>query len=291
MLIQRIITAVALLAILLPALFAATAMPFVVCAWVLLSLGAWEWARLNGVGFGGSVGYGLVCAVMCVGAYGLSWSQGFGGVWATVWLIAGAAWVLGGAWCLAKGVIGWGALPRSMRLLVGLAVLFLAWLAVAQARQIGANFLLSALALVWVADIGAYAGGRMLSRYWPPKLAPAISPGKTWMGAISGAMCSLLLAGIWIWAERMHGGVAWGAASLPTRLYTAGPLMLLIGVVFVVAMAIVGDLFESLMKRAAGAKDSSRLLPGHGGVLDRVDALLPAVPLALMLAALLERLA
>ncbi len=288
MLIQRIITAVALLAILLPALFASTALPFVVCAWVLLSLGAWEWARLNGLAFGGSVVYALVCAVLCFVAYFLSWTQGFGGVWASVWLVVGAAWVLGGAWCLAKGVVGWAGLSQVFRLGLGLAVLFTAWLAVAQSRQIGANFLLSAMALVWVADIGAYAGGRMLSKHWPVKLAPAISPGKTWVGAISGVVCSFGLALLWVWADRTWGSVL-GASSLPSRLLSAGPHLLLVGIVFLVAMAIVGDLFESLMKRAAGAKDSSRLLPGHGGVLDRVDALLPAIPLALMLAALLER--
>ena len=290
MLLPRVLTAIALLAVLLPALFAATPLPFVVCAWVLLSLAAWEWARLNGAGGRHAVAYGLFCAALCVVAYTLGWSSAGAPVWASVWLLVTAAWVLLSTLSVTKGVTGWRAVPAGFRLSMGLCVLFFAWLSVAQARSLGVNFLLSALALVWVADIGAYAGGRMLSRHLPTKLAPAISPGKTWVGAASGLVASLVLAVCWVALEQRYSGAAmsWGAPSLPARLSQAGVLLMVLGVAAYVALAIVGDLFESLIKRAAGAKDSSALLPGHGGVLDRVDALLPTMPMALMLANVLE---
>ena len=141
------------------------------------------------------------------------------------------------------------------------------------ARLVGLGFLLSVLLLVWMADIAAYFGGKVFGRR---KLAPAISPGKTWEGAISGLLGVVLLAACWIWADP-HG------ASLYARLWALGPVLAVLSLVFLVAMSVVGDLAESLVKRSAGAKDSSQLLPGHGGVLDRVDALLPVLPLAMML--------
>ena len=111
------------------------------------------------------------------------------------------------------------------------------------------------------------------------KLAPAISPGKSWEGAISGFIGVLLLAVIALWASR-QGWVAPG--HLFDRLWALGPLLAAAALVFLTAMSVVGDLVESLVKRAAGVKDSSALLPGHGGVLDRIDALLPVLPLAMM---------
>ena len=151
----------------------------------------------------------------------------------------------------------------------------------AQARTIGINFLLSILTLVWAADIFAYFAGRTFGgRFSRGKLAPAISPGKSWEGVWGGMLGVLALALAWRWAD-----AAWTAEvpSLYTRLGRAGWWLFLIALVFMAAMSVVGDLLESLVKRSAGVKDSSGLLPGHGGVLDRVDALLPTLPLALML--------
>jgi phosphatidate cytidylyltransferase len=163
----------------------------------------------------------------------------------------------------------------------GLLALLLTWLAVAQARVIGINFLLSILVLVWVADIFAYFAGRAFGgRFTRSKLAPSISPGKSWEGVWGGMAGVVTLAFVWRWAD-----AAWAASvpSLYSHLGQKGVWLLLIAVVFMAAMSVVGDLFESLVKRSAGVKDSSGLLPGHGGVLDRVDALLPALPLAMML--------
>jgi len=181
-------------------------------------------------------------------------------------------------------VAGWSSIPHGVRLPVGLLALWLAWLAVAQARFVGINFLLSILVLVWVADIFAYFAGRAFGgRVAAGKLAPSISPGKSWEGVWGGMAGVVTLAFLWAWADRALGA---GVASFYTRLSIHGGWLLLIAVLFMAAMSVVGDLVESLIKRSAGVKDSSGLLPGHGGVLDRVDALLPTLPLAMMLVTL-----
>lgn len=281
MLKQRIITAIALLAILLPALFWPSPVPFAVVALILISAASWEWGRLNGLGQGAAVLAAGVCLLLCVG----SWFLGLlARPLPTVWTIAGGLWVLGGAWLLRIGVDGWPRIPRPLRLAAGVLALWLAWLAVVQARVIGINFLLSVLALVWVADIFAYLAGRTLGlKFTKSKLAPTISPGKSWEGVWGGMAAVLVLAAAWTAADS-----AWQAQvpSLYTRLAARGLWLLALGAIFLAAMSVVGDLVESLVKRSAGVKDSSGLLPGHGGVLDRVDALLPTLPLALMLASL-----
>jgi phosphatidate cytidylyltransferase len=283
MLKQRIITAVILLAILLPALFYPVPEPFVAIVLVLIAAGAWEWGRLNGCGQPASLALAAACLALC----GLAWQAG----WLQrplpmLWSVWGAAWVLGGAWLLRAGVAGWPRIPRAVRLVGGLLALWLAWLAVAQARVIGVNFLLSVLLLVWMADIAAYFAGRAFGlKFTRSRLAPSISPGKSWEGVWGGMVGVVVLAVAWVAADS-HFQVA--SASLYTRLAGAGWWLLLVAVVFLAALSVVGDLVESLVKRSAGAKDSSGLLPGHGGVLDRVDALLPTLPLAMMLATLIR---
>jgi phosphatidate cytidylyltransferase len=282
MLKQRIITAVVLLAILLPALFWPSPIPFAVVTLLLLAAGAWEWGRLNGLGQAGSVAAATACLVLCA----VSWTAGLlDRPMPVLWSVAGAAWVLAGAWLLRAGVAGWPHIPRVVRLVAGILALWLAWLAVAQARVFGINFLLSVLVLVWVADIAAYAAGRTFGlKFTKRKLAPTISPGKSWEGVWGGMAGVLVLAVAWTLADR-----AWqaGVPSLYTRLAAGGWWLLVIAAVFLASMSVLGDLVESLIKRAAGVKDSSHLLPGHGGVLDRVDALLPTLPLAMMLATLM----
>jgi phosphatidate cytidylyltransferase len=282
MLKQRIITAVVLLAILLPALFWPSPVPFAVVTLLLLAAGAWEWGRLNGLGQAGSVAAALACLVLCAA----SWSAGLlERPMPLLWSVAGAVWVLVGAWLLRVGVAGWPNIPRAVRLVAGVLALWLAWLAVAQARVFGINFLLSVLVLVWVADIAAYAAGRAFGlKFTKNKLAPTISPGKSWEGVWGGMAGVLVLAVAWTLADR---ALQASVPSLYTRLAAGGWWLLVIAAVFLASMSVLGDLVESLIKRAAGVKDSSRLLPGHGGVLDRVDALLPTLPLAMMLATLM----
>jgi phosphatidate cytidylyltransferase len=198
-----------------------------------------------------------------------------------VWWLAALVWVVGGALALRNGPSSWPQLPRLLRSVLGLAALWVAWLAISHARGIGINFILSVFCMVWVADIAAYFGGR---RFGKRKLAPTISPGKSWEGVYSGLGGVFLLALAWLAVEAR---VATDSLSLFGQLLEhLGWLAGLLALAFLAGMSVVGDLVESLVKRAAGAKDSSRLLPGHGGVLDRVDALVPVFPLALALLSL-----
>lgn len=278
MLKQRIITALVLLVFLLPALFWPSLWPFALLMLVMIGAAGWEWGRLNGLASGPAALLGLAIAAAGLLAYGAGWAVEVPGV---VWWIAMVLWVLGGAWILARGVSRWPALPATVRLLVGAVVLWLVWLAMTQAKARGVNFLLSVFVLVWAADIAAYFGGRAFGRR---KLAPAISPGKSWEGVWSGMIGVLLLAAAWVAFDR---GTAQTVPSLYSDLLARLGLGAgLLALAFLAALSVVGDLFESLVKRSAGAKDSSALLPGHGGVLDRIDALLPVFPLALALCAL-----
>jgi len=283
MLLQRVITALALLAVLLPALFWPSPIPFAVVVLVLLTAGAWEWGRLNGLARAGALACGAACLALCA----LAWQAGLvGRPLPVMWAGAGVLWVLGGAWVLRRGVGGWPHLARSLRVVVGVLLLWLAWLALAQARAIGINFLLSVFVLVWAADVAAYFAGRAFGlRLVSVRLAPAISPGKSWEGVWGGMLAVLAVALVWRQVDATWGQAGGWSASLYTRLGEQGPVLLVLSLLFLAAMSVVGDLVESLVKRAAGAKDSSGLLPGHGGVLDRVDALLPVLPLAMMLAA------
>lgn len=276
MLKQRVITAIVLLAILLPALFYKTPMPFCALALLMIGAGAWEWGRLNAFGQAGSFGLAALCVLAC----SLSW---YGGLLdrplPLLWAVFGAVWVLAGGWLLRVGVAGWSKIPKALRLCGGLVALWLAWLAIAQARVMGIEFLLSVLVLVWVADIFAYFSGRALGgRFSKGKLAPSISPGKSWEGVWGGMAGVVALSLAWVF---------WGGNTLYSQLVQRhGIVLMLLAVIFLAAMSVVGDLVESLIKRSAGVKDSSGLLPGHGGVLDRVDALLPTLPLAMMLVTL-----
>lgn len=278
MLKQRVITAIVLLLILLPALFYQSSLPFCAIALFLIAAGAWEWARLNGLGKQASVWFGFGCFATCAVAW---WMGVLEQSFRFLWILTGSAWVLVGAWVLRSGVSGWSGHSRFVRLVAGFLALCLAWLAVAQARVVGINFLLSILVLVWVADIFAYFAGRAFGgRFSASKLAPSISPGKSWEGVWGGMAGVVALAFLWRWAD---GSGAQVVPSLFSQLGTRSGWLLLVAAVFMAAMSVVGDLFESLVKRSAGVKDSSGLLPGHGGVLDRVDALLPTLPLAMML--------
>jgi phosphatidate cytidylyltransferase len=137
-------------------------------------------------------------------------------------------------------------------------------------------FLLSVMAIVWVADIGAYFSGKAFGKR---KLAPSISPGKSWEGAIGGGIAVLVLASLSV----VYGGDAF-ADTFAARVahgWAGRPCWRIL--VLMVAASVVGDLFESQLKRRAGMKDSSNLLPGHGGVLDRIDALIPVLPLAALI--------
>lgn len=283
MLKQRVITALILLAILLPAIFYSDPLPFTMIVLAMLVAASWEWARLNHLSRNASVATAALTAVVAV----LAWQAG--GLQAShfsLWLLAGSAWVLASAALIKGGVESWARVPLTIRWIAGLMALWVAGLAMVQARAIGVNFLFSVLTLVWVADVFAYFFGRALGlKFTKSKLAPAISPGKSWEGAWGGALGVVVLAFAWVWLDAATQAEV---ASFYTRIWERSGWVLLVAALLMAAMSVVGDLVESLIKRSAGVKDSSQLLPGHGGVLDRIDALLPTLPLAMMLTSLVH---
>ena len=280
MLRQRIITAVIMLAVLVAALWSASPVPFIVLALVMMAAAAWEWARLNGVQGAGALALGAAMVLAC----GLSWWAGWVEEPFRAWWLVVALWVVVGGLLISVGVDGWSRVPAFLRLALGPAALWVAWLAVVQARMVGVNFLLSVLALVAAADIAAYFAGRAFGgQLVARKLAPSISPNKSWEGVFGGMAGVLLLAALWIFFDRQIAPADW-SRSLYSHLWQGGGLVWLVpSVIALAGLSVVGDLVESLVKRAAGAKDSSQLLPGHGGVLDRIDAQLPTLPFAMAL--------
>jgi phosphatidate cytidylyltransferase len=272
---QRIVTAVVLLALLIPALWSDAAWPFPILTLAFVAAAGWEWARLNGAAGPGALGWAAVVALAGLLAWWAAWS---GTDLHGVVVVAALAWLLGGPWALRSGADGWARAPATARRVLGVGVVIAAWVALVEARVQGLAFVLSVFCTVWVADIAAYAGGRAFGRR---KLAPRISPGKSWEGALSGVLAVWVLAGGWMTLQSSWPVLGPSLFSaLHERFGLVPGLVLLTGLV---GMSVVGDLFESLLKRAAHVKDSSALLPGHGGVLDRIDALLPVFPLALAL--------
>lgn len=281
MLKQRIITALLMLAVLIPAVFYPNPAVFAWVAMGLIAAAAWEWARLNQCAPALAWASGGICVAMCLASWGVGW---VGAAPKLLWICAGAAWVLVAAWLLGAGVPAWVRVPQPLRWFGGMLALWVAWLAVVQARTMGINFLFSVLVLVWAADVFAYFAGRTFGgKFFARKLAPSISPGKTWEGVCGGLAGVVLMAFAWrAWDQ--NGAV--DHLSLYTLISAHGTAFLVLAAFFLTMMSVAGDLVESLFKRSAGVKDSSNLLPGHGGVLDRVDALLPILPLAMVFATL-----
>ena len=257
MLKQRIITALILLPIALCGFFLLEGSGFALFIGLVVTLGAWEWARL--AGFEAQSARVVFAAVVAALLFGLHVFPDL------------APWVLGAAvlwWALATYLVL--TFPQSAahwsttatKLVIGLLILLPAWqgLVLIKAMPLGNWLIMAVMVLVWGADIGAYFSGR---KFGKRKLAPKVSPGKSWEGVFGGLLLSLLItAGV---------GVArdWSIVQL---------FLALIGAALIVLISVVGDLTESMFKRQAGIKDSSNLLPGHGGVLDRIDSLTAAIP-------------
>lgn len=257
MLKQRIITALILLPIALCGFFLLEGSAFALFIGLVVSLGAWEWARLAGFeAQPARVAYAVAVALLLF----------------LMHLVPGVApWVLGAAvlwWGLATFLVltyprtseQWsGAVPK---LLIGLLILLPAWQGLVFIKQLplGNGLIMAVMVLVWGADIGAYFSGKAFGKR---KLAPQVSPGKSWEGVYGGLALSLVIT------------VVVGLV----RDWSFGQTLLgLLGAAIVVFISVVGDLTESMFKRQSGIKDSSNLLPGHGGVLDRIDSLTAAIP-------------
>ena len=286
---QRIVTAIVLLALLVPALLANSSIPFAAFTLLMIAAAGWEWARLND--HPGGPAWMLGAAVGILAAAGWLWplmagAQADADLSPAPWTrpVIAAVALAGlalGPWSLFRGVVAWSRVSSRLRMTLGLLMLVVAWWSLTWAKLQGVAFILSTFCIVWVADVAAYAGGRTWGRR---KLAVSISPGKTWEGAMTAGFAVLSMGVVWVLFDQrgaLEGGQLSVFSVLQRRWGWVGMLVLL---TLLVAMSIVGDLVESLVKRAAGAKDSSQLLPGHGGVLDRIDALLPVFPLAVSLA-------
>ena len=271
MLKQRIATALVLLALLAVALTVARPYGFPLFALALVGIATGEWLRLLKLSMTTSI---VVAAVMIFALWVIDGTALGGPVAIATWSLATIVW-----FALAACLVLTGRFPPSDHWRLAYACLALlmpaaCWFALVAAYRQGLVFLVSVLAIVWAADIAAYFAGRAFGRR---KLAPAISPGKTWAGAIGGAVATIVLALLTIGVPQLGDSIF---AVLDRRL----PLVAVLGItLLLVILSVVGDLFESHLKRQCGVKDSGTLLPGHGGVFDRVDALLPIVPLAMLL--------
>ncbi|MES2160076.1 MAG: phosphatidate cytidylyltransferase [Pseudomonadota bacterium] len=275
MLKTRIITALVLLAVLLPVLFFNYFPAFAVVVTLFLGAAMWEGARLFGLSAMRARVVGIAGAVLFVFLLQHSGKPGalnalFGAA-CLLWLIRYAPSLGLGLPPLA-GAANW-----SLAITFSFAI-FACFFAIVSLYQHSAVYLLSVMALVWIADIGAYFSGKAFGKR---KLAPSISPGKSWEGAIGGGIAVLAIASL---SVLLAAGQPWlqdtFAFQLQARFGWAVALLVLL---LIVAASVIGDLFESQLKRRAAIKDSSNLLPGHGGVLDRIDALIPVLPLAALI--------
>jgi phosphatidate cytidylyltransferase len=266
MLKARVATALALACGFVAALYLLPQTGWIVFVALALAAAAWEWGALAGysrglrLSYAGLTAVGLIVASRAAGsgdpaAVGgmavLAWICGFAGVF---WIFVAPVW-------LARR---WGMGSGAAAALLGWLVLIPPGLALVALRGWEPGAVLAAMMAVWIADIAAYFCGRRFGRR---KLAPRISPGKTWEGALGAALAvtayALLL-------------VAWKQAGAPGPAALA---MLVLGSVAFTAVSVIGDLFESMLKRQSGMKDSGNWLPGHGGVLDRIDSLTSTLPL------------
>jgi phosphatidate cytidylyltransferase len=274
MLRQRVITALLMVAVLLPAVFAPGVQWLAGLGLLLIMAAGWEWGRLIGLQTQTAWWFGLTCGLICSLTW---WSDPVVLNQRPFWTALAVAWVLGASWMLHAGLRGWPGVPKGFKWVLGWLMLWGTWVALFNAKTIGTPFTLSVLLLVWAADIAAYFAGRAFGRH---KLAASISPGKTWEGVAGAVLGVVLLSQIWLQIDQT---MIDSSPSLFTRLQTMGTWACWACLLLLTAMSVAGDLVESLLKRCAGVKDSSGLLPGHGGVLDRIDALLPTLPLALCL--------
>lgn len=267
MLKTRIITALILAPIAVGGIFFLPPLGFALFTGAIITLGAWEWANLSGIeNAPGRVIYALVAAAILYGLLNVPFVV-------VLWL-ALAWWFC--CFLLVRsypaGSDKWGSVPA--RAVMGLFVLVPAWVGLNHLRTGGFEFgdssnnlllILYVFCVVWVADIGAYFAGRAFGK---AKLAPRVSPGKSWAGVWGG----LLAVGVF--------------ALLVSSLASAGTgeTVLLIGASLITGLvSVLGDLLESMLKRFRGIKDSSQLLPGHGGIMDRIDSLTAAIPVFALL--------
>ncbi|MBL8430018.1 MAG: phosphatidate cytidylyltransferase [Dechloromonas sp.] len=263
MLKTRVITALVIAALLIPAIFFLDRLAWSVLTGLIVAIAGWEFGRLSGFCSAGQWRFGISVGVLTVGTALLLPVKQQAVVGQGALILSVAFWLglvpfwLRHRW---QGVVHW------KMALVGLVVLLPTWYALIALRDLAPVWLFAALLFVALADIAAYFFGRAFGRN---KLAPNISPGKTWEGAWGGMATVTLLA---LGLQVGFGGF---------DIYRLAFLIVFMPLLTLVSIS--GDLFESLLKRQVGLKDSSQLLPGHGGVLDRIDSHTAALPLMALL--------
>ena len=275
MLITRILTATILLAVLLPILFLLPPLYVGIFFLLMVLASAWEWSRLIAPTARLSAWiYAAFCLLIILVMLAIkvpAWQF-------ALLLMATLFWLFLAPFILAKGMQLSLQQYRPFYSILGLIVLPATWFSLVILRDLGLIFLLTSIAFVWVADIGAYFVGKAFGKR---KLAREISPGKSIEGALGGLVLCYLYALLCVmylpFSETLFGALA----------IRFGWVSLFLLVTLLTVFSIFGDLFESQLKRLSGVKDSSHLLPGHGGVLDRVDALLPTMPMMALLAGLI----
>jgi len=268
---QRVATASVLLIVAVGALvWSSTAFAVVVTA--LLGFALAEWLQLTGAARSVAIVVALIVSAMLLAVL-LASSSAIEAFVLPLGVIAVAVWfaiVL----LLVQPKAMTLRLPRVIGMSLAVVLMLAAWFALMRFLSQGVIVLFSVLLIVWIADTAAYFAGRAFGRR---KLAPHISPGKTWAG-VAGAVLAVLVLALVIWVlvpdRRIYSN---------NLFASVGPAFALFLLALLVALSIAGDLFESLLKRQAGVKDSGQLLPGHGGVLDRVDAMLPLLPSAIVI--------
>ena len=274
MLRTRILTALVLVPAVLAALFLMPPLAWALTTLALIGVAAYEWARLTGFAtprwaavVGGALVIGLVLLFSPLAGFGRGWP---GAVVPAVCGVAALFWVfVAPPWVIAR----WPTQRRLPMLVLGWIVLIGAWVALVDLQARSPWLVLAAMAIVWIADTAAYFSGRAFGRR---KLAPRVSPGKTWEGVF----------GAWIAVALYALVLVPYASAAGFRSPMSGPVIAawVVFAVLLASVSVIGDLFESLLKRHADVKDSGALLPGHGGILDRTDALLAAMPIAALAA-------
>ena len=274
MLKTRVITAVVLLIVLLGVLLYGGETGWNLFVLTVLVGAFWEWGKLGQFEPNKALLYACLGGGLCLlcGYFLNSLTLSF-----PLLALASVFWVAFAPWCLRNVSVG--ALSNPILYsLVGLVLIAAAGIALVITKTYGVVFLLSTISICFVADIFAYFFGKTFGKR---KLAPKVSPGKSWEGALGGAFSVL--------------AISWGIVGLADQFPVLEntwqvmafdrwhPIVFSFWLLVLSAYSVVGDLFESMLKRKAGLKDSSQLLPGHGGILDRIDAQLPVLPLAILL--------
>lgn len=253
----------------------------------IVAIACFEWMRLLKVPLRSSAVIAIV--FFGIGAAGLfalpsvmAAANGVGAGVMPLYVFATLIWLIAVPFGISRFVTLGG--NRLAGRVVAFALCFAAWLALIQADAYGKPFLLSVLLIVWVADSAAYFAGRAFGK---TKLAPRVSPGKTQEGVAGALIAVALLALLAAYTDIVSGARSGGSVFSLLQIALGGVFMVIFSVL-ITLVSVMGDLYESLLKRVAGVKDSGSLLPGHGGVLDRIDALIAVLPVTMCLVTLIQ---